>query len=184
MPFLSPRNPAPSVLIAQAIGITASGYMLGQNASLSLAALPALMQAPSPLLARQWWTLLNASGNIARPLGLISGLALTYATYHTHPRGGLAFRLNLVATLVLQAVIPITLVWLLPLNKKIEERMGELNRVDPKALEVRGEREVLGIQGEGESTHALVDWWGVLNLGRAVPIAVGFGCAVAGAVVG
>ena len=86
--------------------------------------------------------------------------------------------------------MPISVFWLGPLNRRIEARMY--------VLEAYGVLKGAGGEGEGEglfggkkrggeevsveeeeSTKALLDWWGVLNLVRAVPFAGAFGCAVA-----
>lgn len=177
-----------TLLLAQALGITTSGYLLGQNASLSLAAIPALMQAPSPLACKQWFTMLRASSLYAAPLGLLSGLSLLYTTYHT-PRSTTTFRLNLAATLLFYSGVPISVFLLAPLDRQLEARMDVLEAYSLLKL-AGGEGEGEGLFGEkrggGEisveeeaSTKALLDRWGVLNLVRAAPVAAAFGCAVA-----
>jgi hypothetical protein len=54
----------------------------GQNAGLSLTALPAVMQAPAPLAAKQWHSVFTVGGFYARPLAILSALATGYVAYH------------------------------------------------------------------------------------------------------
>jgi hypothetical protein len=48
------------------VGITASTYLLGANATIAFVAIPAVMEAPSPLAAKQWTTIYN----LGKPFGL------------------------------------------------------------------------------------------------------------------
>jgi hypothetical protein len=54
----------------------------GSNASLSLIAVPAVMQAPAPLAAKQWYTVLTKGGSYGKALAIISGLASAYVAYN------------------------------------------------------------------------------------------------------
>ncbi|KAJ4374642.1 hypothetical protein N0V86_007515 [Didymella sp. IMI 355093] len=159
------------LFIAQALGITASGYLLGSNASLSLIAVPAVMQAPAPLAAKQWYTVLTKGGSYGKPLAIISGLASAYVAYN-QDTSSLPFKLNVAAAILIPGIVPFTLAFIVPLNNKLEERMRQLEStsLEDKAVEV-------GV-AEEETTHALIDRWGVLNLARAGLIAAGVLCTV------
>jgi hypothetical protein len=74
------RTP-PGLLIAQTIGITASAYALGSNLALSFITVPAIMQAPAPLAAKQWYTMLWKGGGFGIPITLSSALATAYVAY-------------------------------------------------------------------------------------------------------
>jgi hypothetical protein len=123
------------------------------------------------------------------PLGLLSGLSLLYTTYHT-PRFTIPFRWNLAATVFFWSGTPVSVLLLAPVERRIEARVLVLEAY--AVLEGAGKEGVReGLfgkkQGRGgevsaeeeESTKALLDRWGVLNLVRAVPVAGAFGCAVA-----
>jgi hypothetical protein len=71
------RTPT-GLLIAQTIGITASAYALGSNLALSFVAVPAVMQAPAPLAAKQWYTVLWNGGKLGVSFALGSALATAY----------------------------------------------------------------------------------------------------------
>ena len=107
MASLFNQKTPPSLFIAQAIGLTASGYLLGlspplppppsphciharaandantgQNGGLSFNAVPAIMQAPAPLAAKQWYTILINGGTSGMPLAILSGVATAYVAYN------------------------------------------------------------------------------------------------------
>ncbi|KAG9198755.1 hypothetical protein G6514_009619 [Epicoccum nigrum] len=134
--------------------------------------------------------MLDLSSLYAGPLGLLGGLSLAYTTYYT-PRSTIQFRLNLAATVLFYSGVPISVFLLAPLNRQLEARMYVLEAYSLlKGAGEEGEGEGLfgSKRGGGEvsvedeeSTKALLDRWGVLNLVRAVPIAAAFGCAVAAA---
>ncbi|KAF2032419.1 hypothetical protein EK21DRAFT_110091 [Setomelanomma holmii] len=172
--FFNQRTPT-GLLIAQTIGITASAYLLGQNASLSFISVPAVMQAPAPLAAKQWFTVLNLGGTFGIPLAIGSGLATAYVASQ-QDASSTAFKLNLAATIFLPSIVPFTLVFIRPVNNKLIEKMKSMSSasLEDKAIEAN--------VAEGETTHALIDKWATLNLARAGLIAIGAICAALAAV--
>lgn len=50
----------------------------GSNLSLSFISIPAIMQAPAPLAAKQWYTIFTRGGAFGIPSALISALACGY----------------------------------------------------------------------------------------------------------
>ena len=63
-------------------------------------------------------------------------------------------------------IVPYTLAVMLPTNKKLLAKVEET-----KTLGVRDELVEVGLGNE--TAHKLVDFWGVLNLGRAFMLAIG-----------
>ncbi|KAI8936631.1 hypothetical protein NX059_007030 [Plenodomus lindquistii] len=175
-------GPAPplGLLIAQTVGITSSLYLLGSNAALSLIAVPAVLQAPAPLAAKQWFTVLTRGGAIGRPLAILSAIATAYVAY-TQPRGSLPFKLNIAATVLIPSIIPFTFAFIVPTNNKLIAKRDEF-----ASLSQRSKTSRAGMPGSwddveadgGETVHALIDRWGVLNLVRAGLVAGGSLCAV------
>ncbi|KAH3939260.1 hypothetical protein HBH70_230460 [Parastagonospora nodorum] len=157
------------LLIATTIGITGSAWICGSNASLSLIAVPAIMQAPAPLAAKQWYTVLMRGGSFGIPFALGSALVTAYVASQ-HARDSLAFKLNVAATILLPSIVPFTIAFIAPINDKLIEKMNSMASasLDDEAVE----------QGvaEGETTHALIDKWATLNLARAVFLAAGALC--------
>lgn len=90
-------------------------------------------------------------------------------------RSSLPFKLNVAATVLFPSIIPFTIAFIVPTNNKLEARMRQLEStsLEDKAVEA-------GV-AEAETTHALIDKWGVLNLVRAGIIAAGVLCTVVAA---
>ncbi|KAL1592517.1 hypothetical protein SLS59_009751 [Nothophoma quercina] len=174
MASLFNQKTPPSLFIAQAIGLTASGYLLGQNGGLSFNAVPAIMQAPAPLAAKQWYTILINGGTSGMPLAILSGVATAYVAYNQDPHT-LPFRLNVAAALLFPSIVPFTLFFIGPTNAKLQAKMRalEATSLEDKSAEV-------GVAHE-ETVHALIDKWGMLNLARAGIIAAGVLCTVVAA---
>lgn len=162
------------------VGITSSLYLLGSNAALSLIAVPAVLQAPAPLAAKQWYTILTRGGALGRPLAILSGIATAYAASF-YPRGSLSFKLNLAATVLVPAIVPFTLAFILPINHKLmakKDEFASLSQKSPSAqADMPGSWAEADVEG-GETVHALIDRWAVLNLARAVLVAGGAFCTV------
>lgn len=168
-------------------------YSPGANASLSFVAVPAVMQAPAPLAAKQWYTVLMRGGSFGIPLAIGSAIATAYVasqrmslSWHRLPShtntvsidatNSLAFKLNFAATILLPSIVPFTFAFIKPVNDKLIEKMKSLSSasLEDKAVED-------GV-AEGETTHALIDKWATLNLARAVFLAVGALCTTLAAV--
>jgi len=144
------------------------------------------MQAPAPLAAKQWYTVLMRGGSFGIPFALGSALATAYvasqrkqfsllaSTTHTHTptdaRDSLAFKLNVAATILLPSIIPFTLAFIAPINDKLIEKMNSM----PSAS-LTDDAVEQGV-AEGETTHALIDKWATLNLARALFLAAGALC--------
>ena len=101
--YLFNEKPPARLLIAQAIGITASTYLLGryttthlsqldktmltspnpgQNAALSFVVVPTILKAPAPVAARQWKTMYDIAKDAGRSLILVGSAAFAYVAYN------------------------------------------------------------------------------------------------------
>ena len=74
----TPSAPSPHCIHARA----ANDANTGQNGGLSFNAVPAIMQAPAPLAAKQWYTILINGGTSGMPLAILSGVATAYVAYN------------------------------------------------------------------------------------------------------
>lgn len=170
MSFYQEKTPI-GMRIAQAVGITASAYLFGQNAGISYIAVPAIMEAPAPLAVRQWEKAYNIGKSIAPFMVLCSAIATGYTAYHQDPKS-LPFKLNLAATLLIPSIVPFTFIAMIPINAKLLEKRKQLasTTLDAKDTEV-------GVAKE-DTVHALLDEWAGLNLARALLVGVGSICTV------
>ncbi|KAF1919161.1 hypothetical protein BDU57DRAFT_512096 [Ampelomyces quisqualis] len=171
---LNQRTPT-GLIIAQTIGITASAYVCGSNLCLSFISIPAVMQAPAPIAAKQWYTVFMRGGYFAKPFALAAALASAYVASQ-HDTSSRAFKLNLAAAVLLPCIVPFTLAFIVPLNEKLIEKMDSLasTSLEDKAVET-------GV-ADGETTHALIDKWATLNVARAGFLVAGTLCATLAAV--
>ena len=71
----------------------------------------------------------------------------------------------LVAGLLAVGIVPYTVVFMQSTNRKLIERNEEMGALG-------AEDTVVEVGLGNESAHALVDWWGVLNLGRGAMLSV------------
>jgi len=99
----------------------------------------------------------------------------------TDPHGSLPFKLNLAATVLVPAIVPFTLAFILPTNHKLIAKKDEFASLSQKSTRAKagmpGGWEDIDVEG-GETVHALIDRWAMLNLARAVLVAGGAFCTV------
>lgn len=155
------------IRVTQTLGLTTSLLLAGSNITLSTFLIPRLLESPPPLLLKQWLHTYNLGKMTAPPLAFLSSLSYIYLSYKTHiadptNRGAWAY---LGSGLLMCGIVPYTIAVMGDVNRKLVVKAEEA-----AALGVGDEvlEEALGV----ESAHALVDWWGVLNLGRAAMMAV------------
>ncbi|RDW66211.1 hypothetical protein BP6252_09846 [Coleophoma cylindrospora] len=155
----------PSAIHAiQAVGLVTSSALAGASIVISTIMVPRLLEAPTPLMLRQWNGVFTHGKNAMPPLAALAASSYFYLAYKSHQLLGPAaskWKLYLVAGLLSIGIVPYTLVGMSPTNQKL------LNKVEEtKGLSVKDELVEAGL-GE-ETAHKLIDKWGLLNLGRGV----------------
>ncbi|OJD36361.1 uncharacterized protein BKCO1_12000172 [Diplodia corticola] len=164
-------EPVPvTIRLAQAVGITASAFLC-QTAAASILLTPSLLEAPAPLLARQWLKARNISMTINLPsvagsVALFAWLASRESPDST-PR-----KLYTAASLLYFAKIPYSFLFLHPTDKALQAKAESF-----ASASIADTAAEAGIAKE-ETTHALVDKWATANLGRAVLGFIASSCAV------
>ncbi|KAL2184423.1 DUF1772-domain-containing protein [Thermothelomyces heterothallicus CBS 203.75] len=184
------RDTAPCRL-AQATALLLGTLSAGANLTLSAFLVPRLLESPTPLMLRQWVrTYRRGAATVPFAAGLAAA-AYTYL-YYLGTRGGgsggggaasasalLRARAYLAAGALTIGIVPYTLAVMAGTNselKRMERAVGEVAGADA-AEGPAGEEEVVVV--EEESAKRLVDWWGVLNLGRGVLLLAGSICGLA-----
>jgi hypothetical protein len=155
------------IRISQTVGITSSAIFSGYIFSASFTLIPLLLEAPTPLLLKQWNNAYLAGKKTAPPFAALSSVCYFYLAYSlpfNSPKSKLYG--YLLAGALAVGIVPYTLAVMLPTNRKLLAKVEET-----KTLGVKDELVEVGLGNE--TAHKLVDSWGVLNLGRAFMLAIG-----------
>jgi len=152
-----------TVKAAQTAALFLSSATFGGSLGLSALLIPRLLESPVPVMLRQW----HATYQVAKR-AFPAGAQLAAASYvglaYRAGLGTLAGRAYAASAALCFGIIPYTLVFLIPTNRKLLAKVADAERLGPLDELVEASR-------REESARYLVDWWGVLNLGRAAMLA-------------
>jgi hypothetical protein len=153
--------------ITQTIGLTTTAVLAGTNLSLSFYLIPRILESPTPLLLRQWRAAYESGKSTIAPLAALCSVTFFYLSYHAHQTPLLSHRWMGYAAAGACAIgiAPWTWAVMVPTNNKLLRKAEEaavLGKTD----------EIVEIGLGGETAHALVDKWGMLNLGRGMLLSV------------
>lgn len=150
------------IRLAQTVGITTSSLLAGASLTMSFMMVPRLLESPTPLLLKQWNGMFQAGKVSAPPVAAVSAASFFYlASKLPASADKTKFYSYIAAGVLAVGIIPYTVVFMLPTNQKLLEKVEET-----KMLSLKDELVEAGL-GE-ETAHKLVDKWGMLNLGRSV----------------
>lgn len=104
--------------------------------------------------------------SLAPPVAIVSSASFSYLAIKlynaplsvNHPRG----ELYTLAAVMTVSILPYTLLVMKNVNAKLLAKAEEMESLDAKDKVTE-----VGLP-QGETAKELLDWWGVLNLGRAV----------------
>ncbi|KAI6803032.1 hypothetical protein KC327_g15774 [Hortaea werneckii] len=141
----------------QVLGLTATAFFCGKTYSQSFSTTPALLQAPAPLLARQWKTMFDSDkalspAVVALGSGIFTYLASRESISSRH------FVLYTTSATLLLTCIPYTFIVGEPINQKLEKKAKELGSTSLTDAAAEA-----GVAQE-ETVHQLVDRWATMNL--------------------
>lgn len=189
---MRPRDPAIMVQIFGCEKLTNLQIRhLGQTAAASFQLTPSLLEAPAPLLARQWLKARNIGVQISLPsiagsVALFSWLASRGTLFPTKHRttqrpelmlsieapDSIPRKLYTAAAALYFAKIPFSYIFLHPTDVALKARAESFANTSITDTDAE-----VGIAKE-ETTHALVDKWATINLGRAILGFAGAACSV------
>ncbi|KAL3420734.1 DUF1772 domain containing protein [Phlyctema vagabunda] len=161
-----PEGPVP-IRTAQVLGIFTSTLTAGASIGLSSQLVPRLLESPTPLMLKQWNRSFQSGKKNMPPLALLAASSYFFLAYRSRQLVGAnaaTWKLYLAAGLLSFGIIPYTLLFMMPTNKKLLAKVDET-----AALSFKDEVVEAGL-GE-ETAHKLIDKWGLLNLGRGVMLA-------------
>jgi len=164
-PFYT-QNLGTGLRAAQVVGLTATSFFAGKTFVTSFATVPALLEAPAPLLAKQWKKLFDADKLLAPAIALFSSGIFGYISYRDQTWTKPAI-LYASSSVLMASLIPFTFILGEPINKKLEDRARNLASASLTDASVEA-----GVSKD-ENTHSLVDKWATVNFGRFVISAVG-----------
>ncbi|KIN02178.1 hypothetical protein OIDMADRAFT_162173 [Oidiodendron maius Zn] len=157
-----------STRVIQTVGISTSLILSGVVTACSVIVVPRLLESPTPLLLRQWDNMYEQGKRRVGPLAIIPAFSYLYLAYNEHTAAFPAlWKVNAYTTagFLAAAIGPYTWTVMRPTNAKLKTKAAEasmLNSTD-EAVEVA----TLGT----ETAHKLLDFWAMLNLGRAAVVA-------------
>ncbi|KAH9208438.1 hypothetical protein DL95DRAFT_395285, partial [Leptodontidium sp. 2 PMI_412] len=169
------------IRLAQTLGITTSLILAGSTLSTSLTTVPRLLESPPTLLLQQWSHMYAVGKKTGPPISFLSSMAFFYVAWKAHvkPRvfGGILSGsgsakgrvwMYALAGVLGVGIVPYTFAVLMGTNKRLlrkveSARVMELREED---LDLDLDLKLDAQRDEEMSAHQLVDWWGVLNLGR------------------
>ncbi|KAK5125311.1 hypothetical protein LTR85_000420 [Meristemomyces frigidus] len=149
------------IRIAQVLGLTTTAFFCGKTFSQSFSTTPALLQAPAPLLAKQWKTMFDSDKMLAPAVVAIGTSVFSYLASR-EPRNTKHFILYTTSASLLALCVPYTYLLSEPINQKLEQKAQDLasTSLTDSAAEA-------GVAKE-ETVHQLVDKWATMNLGRTI----------------
>ncbi|KAM5349860.1 hypothetical protein ACJ41O_006365 [Fusarium nematophilum] len=132
----------------ETLALTFSGFMSGYYFSGAYVFMPAVVRAPSPLVAQQW----KCAWDVGRYVGkiVVAGTAasFTYLAYKEPVKGGnLRFQLLSLAATVVGAIVPFTIISSYPFDEAINERLDEIDGGTKQSS-----------AGKKDLKHLVVEW--------------------------
>jgi len=155
------------IRLTQTLGLTTSLLLGGSTITLSTFLIPRLLESPSPLLLKQWLHTFTLGKRTNPPIAILSSLSYLYLSYSSHladPTDNRAW-VYLSSGVLMLGIVPYTFAFMSGVNNKLGQRAEDTATLG--AMD-----EVVEVGLGGETAHQLVDWWGMLNLGRGVMMSV------------
>ncbi|KAK4193385.1 hypothetical protein QBC35DRAFT_458436 [Podospora australis] len=162
----------------EATTLLLSSLTTGLSLSFSVFLTPRLLEAPTPVMLTLWKNA-YAQGKASLPtLTVATAAGYLYLALSKFRVSNDLFRAKLYAAAALLSlgIVPYTYAVMLPTNNALHKKEAEINA--KVAGKTGGKGPMVVTEAEERGAKALVDWWGVLNLGRSVLLGVGAGVGV------
>ncbi|KAL8363728.1 hypothetical protein RB601_009475 [Gaeumannomyces tritici] len=153
----------------QAATLFAVSAASGATLAGSIFTVPLLLDAPTPLMLRLWARNMARARDALLPADLLCSLGLAalaaLSSSSSSSRPAAARYCYAGAAALAAAIVPYTVLLVLPTNRKLLRRAELASALGPAAAGDEDE-DVVRPAVEPESSRFLVDHWGMLNLGR------------------
>lgn len=177
---MSTPTPLPTPLrLTQSTALLLTPLSAGLSASFSFFLVPRLLESPTPLMLQQWLRSYAAGARAMAPTALVTAIAWFYLGIKSPATpmltgGGLGGKWGrggwfLAAGALTVGIVPYTLAVMMGTNRRLKAKADEFGAM--------GKGEEVSVR-EVDEAKALVDWWGVLNLGRTVMLVAGSVCGL------
>jgi hypothetical protein len=153
-----------NIRILHASTVLLSTTLCGLNLGLSTFVIPRLLEAPSPLMLRQWNNMYQRTSRFFPPPVLSSAASYWFIAY-TLRNVPFKSRLLVLAGAFCFTLGPWTKLVMTSINNKLFKKVEDTRDMGIMAVAMTKEEE--------ESAKYLVDQWGLYNLGRTVGIGLG-----------
>ncbi|KAK4245901.1 hypothetical protein C7999DRAFT_42582 [Corynascus novoguineensis] len=172
---------AAHVRLTQATALLLGTVCAGANLAISFFLVPRLLESPTPVMLRQWERSYRR-GAATIPVGAgVAAAAYFYLSFWGPGRGAASLsrvRAYLAAGALTIGIVPYTLLVMARTNGELKRLDAAVGAAAEAAAEVPPEREAVVVAEAERSAKGLVDWWGVLNLGRAGLLLAGSVCGL------
>ncbi|KAK4238115.1 hypothetical protein C8A03DRAFT_15409 [Achaetomium macrosporum] len=169
---MSSLNNPTSLRLTQGTALFLSSFTSGVSLTLSTFMVPRLLESPRNIMLTQWLRTFTLGASTVPFATAVTAAAYVWLGLKTPGITLFRSRLYLAAAGLTVGIVPYTIAFMGGTNGRLKEMQKEANAVQLElpSPEVRAEEE--------KSAKALVDWWGVLNLGRAVMLISGAVCGL------
>ncbi|KAK0260572.1 hypothetical protein B0A54_15041 [Friedmanniomyces endolithicus] len=150
------------IRVAQVLGLTSTAFLAGKVFASSFTAVPAMLHAPAPLLAKQFKTVFDSDIYVNSIASVVATGVFSFFAYRDPNPGSRHQVLYTTAAALIAAAVPYSFIFLHPISRQLLQRANDL--ANTSLTDTAAES---GIAKE-ETTHVLVDRWATLNLGRSL----------------
>ncbi|KAK0669360.1 hypothetical protein QBC41DRAFT_320101 [Cercophora samala] len=157
----------PSLPLIKTSTLLLTAFTTGLSLTFSTLITPLLLTSPTPLMLQQWKKVFLTGKTHMPPLSILSAIGFFYLAAKSPAHRNLWTTAGGLSV----GVIPYTLALMMGTNNALLKREADLT------ARVKTSGAVVVSESEEKGAKELVDWWGVLNLGRTGMLlgAVGLG---------
>ncbi|KAK4042211.1 hypothetical protein C8A01DRAFT_14164 [Parachaetomium inaequale] len=159
--------------LTQGTALLLSTLSSGVSLTLSTFLVPRLLESPTPLMLTQWRRTYTRGASTVPFAAVAAAAGYIYLGLRTPGLGLCRSRLYLAAAALTVGIAPYTQLVMGGTNGELK-RLEQRAAVEAEMVELPAEV----IAEEERGAKALVDWWGVLNLGRTGLLVGGAVCAL------